>query len=273
MNSHQSIFAMKYPFVLALPSLLSAGCSSGGTSPGHSSTGLGAGPNDGGGADAEREAATAILPGCTAVQVIDASSLAGYVPACEQGYAHPSVCCHGGPTEPTVCEECTGSHPFSVCGSSSLSFPDPTTCCSLDDGAACVEVSVPPDAGYPFGGGCSYYCGPGGYPPGELADAGFPACPGAGINTPVDGPCAYCCSSSPDTFLPSGYLTTCPISACSCPESAPCVCGPQCSACPVGWHVPLGGQVDLCCRTSDAGATDCFSMANSITSNPRSANP
>jgi hypothetical protein len=217
------------------------------------------GPGDGGlpqGVDA--------IQGCPATQPVDVSAVSGSVPACNVGYAHPSVCCLASPTQATVCTECPAA-PFGACDSAALTFPDPRLCCSLD-GGACRDVSVgsiaPTDAG---NGACYYPCGPGGYPPDKLISSAvtIPACAdGMGSPNPV---CEYCCSGE-------GTATTCALNECNCPlelpGSPPCVCGPQCNVCPSGWQVPQGGT-DLCCRTDSLGEVECFSQATSIATNPQ----
>lgn len=227
------------------------------------------------------EGGATIINGCRVTEQVGASTISGYIPTCEAGYAHPNVCCRSGPREPTGCEECQ-SAPFRVCGDGSLAFPDPRTCCSLDDDTGCEEarvMSLLPDAGYPAGGvgSCAYACGPGGFPADELPDAGtsLAPCVGGALDGGSGVPCVYCCWTTPSSPCPGcppdGTDTLCASNVCSCPAevpgSPPCVCGPQCSACPAGWDVPASGQFDLCCRTNDAGVTDCFSIANSISSN------
>ncbi len=213
------------------------------------------------------------IQGCPATQPVDISTLGGAVggavPACSSGYAHASVCCQAGPSQPTICTECPAA-PFGVCDQDSLTFPDPGSCCSLDDGG-CSETSgaITPLVDTPFeggvlvgvpGGDCYYPCGPGGYPPGEPGDSapggGLPACADVLDGSSFAVTCLSCCT-------PGG----CPTNSCNCPAEGPCVCGPQCGGCPAGWQVPLGGT-DLCCRTNSAGVKECFSQATSITANP-----
>jgi hypothetical protein len=200
------------------------------------------------------EGASVLTPErCPASQPVDVSTVGAPlgtfqpVAACITGHAHPNVCCHAGPTQPTVCTECP-AEPFGVCDKESLTFPDPRSCCSLEDGGCTATTQS--DAG--VAGNCLFPCGPGGYPPNELGDAaGLPACSDM-VDSSFASQCAYCCV---------GSVKTAGCAANTCTQVG--ACGPQCGACPTGWQVPPGG-IDLCCRTDSAGVDECFSQANSI---------
>jgi hypothetical protein len=184
-------------------------------------------------------------------QAVPIPAIVGNVDLCPTGSAHPNVCCESGPDQATSCTETPGN-PFVPCSSKALTFPDPRTCCALDDASQCS----PGDGGAAPATGCSYLCPPGGFPPSELADPiGLPAC------TDVDNSlaCVYCCAG-----------VGCPTNQCSCPEfiggdGGGCHCGPSCGPCPSGWQTPQGIP-DLCCRTNPDGSAQCFSEASEVQS-------
>jgi hypothetical protein len=189
----------------------------------------------------------------------------GDVAPCPLGYAHPSVCCQAATDLPTVCSEASNP-PFQACRSPAITFPDPSTCCSLDTDSTCALPDG--DAAMQTGDAgpspsCYFQCGPGGYIPGQGpwdSGSGPPAC--ASVANPIGDaavsadPCVWCCSYG-----------GCPTNQVSCPSQG---CGSfvqagiQCDPCPAGWQTPTGGQYDLCCRTNSQGGTDCFSQATSI---------
>jgi hypothetical protein len=188
---------------------------------------------------------------------VNESVVVGNVAPCAPGFAHPSVCCHSGPQEPTVCAE-NVSAPFGRCGGGSLTFPDPRICCSLVRGAPdCAPATMLPgdsDAGV-LTEGCHLPCGPGGYPPGDAAS--FPACtdvPGIVIDGGILLPgavCEYCCVGDPGSCPGSGV-------SCLSPDCPPVTFG--CGSCPEGWQ-PARGVPDLCCRADGGTSPDCFSQA------------
>jgi hypothetical protein len=192
---------------------------------------------------------------CPAAQQIDASALSGSaVAGCNAGFAHPNVCCRAAPTQVTSCVECSGA-PFATCDTASLTFPDPSTCYSLEDGG-CTEAPSLTTASSDAGAAqnCYYPCGPGGYSPEELVDAAVtpPACSVAGGGSAPGVACTLCCFGGVGQVEPSPACNTCPPTGC------------QCGSCPAGWQVPTAVQYDLCCRTNSSGVTECFSQASSI---------
>ncbi len=211
---------------------------------------------DGAAADAGRT--------CNGATPVDTTILVGAVPPCEGGFAHPSVCCHAGPDEPTACTE-SQEDPFHPCGCDALTFPDPRTCCLLADPSECQ--APPANAG--ASGQCSYPCGPGAYPPDEEPGAGpngLPACTDvpngytdAGDVYPREA-CFYCClgtSCTTDvTFCGSGGG-----GSEGCPQPTQ-----GCGACPPGW-VNAQGIPDLCCLPDAGSVAACFSQAAVINSN------
>lgn len=189
-----------------------------------------------------------------ATQTVEVSTLKGSVSPCGAGFAHPNVCCASGPRQGTLCTE-NKAAPFLPCGRTSLTFPDPATCCPLDSDGACVRSAA--DAGVGSGlASCYFPCGPGAYSviedPGSVGPAS--ACTDVGE---TNLPCDYCCWGA-------GLNTSCSSNQCFCSPSGPCRCGPQCSACPPGWRA-ASGVPDLCCRTAAAtGTLECFSQADEI---------
>ncbi len=100
------------------------------------------------------------------LRTVDPASVTGSVPACQPQQAHPNVCCKGGPNEASDCVTYVNS-PFHKCDDGWTLYPDPGTCCDLNDPKTCV---VPPP-GPPPPTGCGYACAPGWWPvvnnPGE----------------------------------------------------------------------------------------------------------
>ena len=162
------------------------------------------------------------------------------VPQCPAGYEHPNICCQGAPYQATACTEDL-THPFGLCESEQLAYPDPNACCSLDNKTDCVQpsgVDSTPDAGQQ--NNCQNPCSPGAYPPPPLMDGWL---------------CVFGIGMSAEPTQPV-LRTSCtvPIDWCSNP-------------CPAGWSAPVGGQVDLCCQTGSGGQSFCFSQAALIGGN------
>jgi hypothetical protein len=186
--------------------------------------------------------------------------LAGAVPSCAPGYAHPNVCCAAGPNRPTTCTEDPGA-PFRACACEAFTFPDPRTCCSLATGSDCA---APPAAQPEDAGQCANACSPGDYSPDEVdggGASGLAACTDvpnqvddAGFVAAAFG-CLFCCFSG-----------GCGVNASSCGSSVPCGPAFLCGPCPAGWETAQGVP-DLCCR-GEAGSEECFSQAVRINSGP-----
>ncbi len=130
--------------------------------------------------------------------------VSGSVPACELGYAHPSVCCEPAPYQSAECVEDSDA-PFRSCGHW-LTFPDARTCCSLAGSKTCTAPMPVSARGSTVD--CDLPCGPGGYLPDDpLADAGPVGMPDC-ADDPM-GFCAACCygmfsetGSNPTTITP-----------------------------------------------------------------------
>lgn len=195
-----------------------------------------------GGAGSATEAAAGIS--------VPIAALSGSVPECGAGYAHPNVCCESPAALATQCTESLVT-PFTPCDPTvALTFPDPRTCCSLDGKVSCVAADAGGGGGGTTASGCQLPCSVGLAPPSTE--------PNCALTHQLAG-CTLCCT-----------LDTCTLyGECSCPaepaDAAPCDCPglASCNPCVAGWQAP-GGVPDLCCRTTDAGATECFSQADFI---------
>ena len=98
-------------------------------------------------------------------KVSPTSVTSGSVPACTTGQAHRNVCCTAGPNAPAECGVYV-TDPFHACASGATTYPDPTTCCDLNDPTSCAAPPpVPTDPPPPVG--CGYYCPPGWYASGS----------------------------------------------------------------------------------------------------------
>jgi hypothetical protein len=200
---------------------------------------------------------------------VDPTFLQGAVPACASGYAHPNVCCHGGPEVATVCLE-SADDPFRPCVCDTLTFPDPRTCCSLDDGGDCTAVGADAAAA----GSCHNPCGPGSFPPDELSWP-RPACTDVPTRTtdaglPIPGQtCFYCCAENISAPGCTGNFGTCIPN----PQGGLPICPDQtfgCGLCPDGWS-RVAGVPDLCCRVDGGPLVACFSQADGLSGNLRDA--
>jgi hypothetical protein len=183
---------------------------------------------------------------------------AGTVLVCNSGYAHPSVCCEPSLYQSPQCVE-NSEAPFRPCGRW-LTFPDPQTCCSLENGTQCMAPAPVNANGSAVE--CELPCGPGGFlpdDPEEDADGGWVNCADN-----ASGGCVACCSGmvSQAGSNPT-RASTVACSAIISSQGGPAICGG--GACPTGWKVPSGGQFDVCCNT---GAGECFSRATSIAPPP-----
>ena len=183
------------------------------------------------------------------------SAVSGTVGACPSGYAHPNVCCSASPSGASCVAY---ESPFQACATGSSTYPDPSSCCSLDDPTQCN--------GGPKTGGV----------------------PPTTCDCAVDDPSCACVNPTDAGVTPPGPICGCPdndptcncaadagvISICSCPDNDPsCACpvdaGPptpppiSCTyACPPGWYAPDGGAPGTCC-TSDGSSGACTGVASS----------
>ena len=209
-------------------------------------------------ADATVESDVGVV--CNGSEPVETIILAGQVPLCPTGFAHPNVCCQAGPNTPTNCSESPQS-PFQACGCYALTFPDPRTCCSLADSSSC-QPSGPVVDGGADAGQCSYPCGPGAYSPkragtsveAENACTDVPNVPVDGGGTAPSAGCDYCCFN--------GTVCATDLSGCLADDTCP---PPTwgCGACPTGWD-HAQGIPDLCCRMNVSMAQECFSQAAKI---------
>jgi hypothetical protein len=89
------------------------------------------------------------------------------VTSCSSTHAHPNVCCKGDANEPSSCVAYVNS-PFHPCEDGWGLYPDPTSCCDLNDPKSCA-APPPPVPAPPVS--CGYACAPGWWPvvnsPGE----------------------------------------------------------------------------------------------------------
>lgn len=180
--------------------------------------------------------------------VVPLAAVSSSVPACGSGYAHPNVCCGLGDAQSVVCRESPGA-PFSPCDPHvEFTYPDPRSCCPLDGEGSCVDVD--PDAGAVSSAttlaSCLSPCQVGEVPP---PSAPWPSC----ADNPMGVACECC-------FPGNGGCAV--YGECNCPPQPPCNCeGPPrpCGPCPSGWQAQPA--IDLCCRDTSAGATQCFSLS------------
>lgn len=91
---------------------------------------------------------------------VDPGAVGGQVPACATGAAHPNVCCVAEAGKAAQCGTYPGA-PFQPCDSGWTTYPDPRSCCSLDNPASCAPP--PPDPPPAPPGTCGYLCEPGWY--------------------------------------------------------------------------------------------------------------
>jgi hypothetical protein len=141
----------------------------------------------------------------------------------EARYAHPNVCCQA-TTSPATCGTYPMS-PFAPCPASYALYPDPRTCCSLDDPDPSLCIAAL-SASSSSASTCGYACAP-----------------GAGTTCTAAAPALAC--SEPACIAGETCVTSCPS-----------VCG----ACPTGFTVPDGGAA-LCYRADSGVGTEWFSQA------------
>jgi hypothetical protein len=215
----------------------------------------------------------------SALSTVDPGNVSGTVPSCGSGAAHPNVCCEAGPGKPAKCGSYDGE-PFHPCDDGWKTYPDPRSCCDLDDPTKCT---APPPAPPPPAGSCGYQCPPGWYgiggggccrttddggdgecfAPGNTGDAGTPADAGFDDGGPIsiDGGCAPTDDASVDSGCneppPPPLPPPTPIDAGQGPPPPPPPCNVQC---PMGWQ-PASGAPDVCCRETAPNQFECFSQS------------
>jgi hypothetical protein len=181
---------------------------------------------------------------------------------CEEGFAHPNVCCATAPGEGSACKAYPDS-PFQPCGGAAQTYPDPRTCCPLG-GPASDCHAAPADAGTTgsgsgtgSGGGsaCVYPCPP------TFVEMGAACCPlgatgsGACIVPATATACSSICNCPAE--LPDAGQGGC---TCATPTSCQALPPPSCGPCPAGWQVPEG-EPGLCCEEAPSGVIACFAQA------------
>jgi hypothetical protein len=154
--------------------------------------------------------------------------------SCPDGFANASVCCSAGDASSGRAPACESwpNAPFHPCPEDSLSYPDATSCCALDDPSHCVAIPVitlDAGSGLTSPSSCSNRCSPGFYGSSNTA----------------------CCQALPDgggvctDFASPGLQLECEF------------------VCPTGWATPndLSGDEDdeRCCNSTDPNlVTECF---------------
>ena len=198
-------------------------------------------------------------------EAVDLALVSGFVGACGAAYAHPNVCCQGGPDLPSSCETYPGQ-PFRSCDADAgyATFPDPRTCCPLDANGGCHWVdggTATGEAGGIDAAACAYACLPGQYASGGgccTSDGRTQTC--LGLAT-CDCPAAPICNCPP---IPSeGVEAGASEPSCVCPAAPACPLPPpvpSCSPCPSGWQAPER-EPGLCCRPQPGGVIECYSQA------------
>jgi hypothetical protein len=194
------------------------------------------------------------------LEAVSVTAVSGTIVECQEGFAHPNVCCEQGEGTTAACGVYAGA-PFQACDSSHTTFPDPRSCCPLDGSS--VDCVAPPRAPAPPPI-CGYACPVGQYQPegaspgtccfndGDVTACSAPACGGG---------CACACESGE------------PCPPCNCPEEPACPAPtPKCGACPTGWQVP-SGEPYLCCSEGSDGAIACFSQGVPPSSPLNGVNP
>jgi hypothetical protein len=199
------------------------------------------------------------------LSLVDPSTVSGTVPSCGTGDAHPNVCCQASAGQAAQCGVYIGA-PFQPCDSGWTAYPDPRSCCTLDDPSNC---GAPPPSPPPLPPGvCGYACEPGWYPiqngccqdtgngqgvcygwasagDGGIFDDGGPTtCVDAGFDDSGNGTPGCDPTPQPPT-----------ADAGDQPGQPPCT-----YACPAGWQRAVGAA-DVCCRDLGGGEIECFSQA------------
>jgi hypothetical protein len=225
-------------------------------------------------------AGVALLVSCTGklplgttsstAQAIDPALVSGPVSPCESGYAHPNVCCQGGPNEASACVVYP-DEPFQSCqsGPGLATFPDPRSCCPLDSPTG--HCHQPPSDGGPIGSGgggvneagigvpgCFDVCSPGFFvAPGSVGTCCNKDVCYASAVAACSAPVCACAAFIDDAGIPHDAGCTCPPTP-ACPTEPP---KPACDNCPPTWQPPLG-EPGLCCKEDEpTGIIRCFSQA------------
>jgi len=204
----------------------------------------------------------------TQLSLVDPKVVSGNAGACSAGEAHPNVCCDVGQGKDGTCGIYVGA-PFQPCDNGWTTYPDPRTCCSLENPNDCAPTPPNPP---PTVGTCTYPCEPGWYPIqngccqstgngngvcyGWASDGGYPD---AGIDDGgvFDGG-AFDAEVDAGT-VDSGCTTT--IDGGGSCDPQPPQPTPVCNLdCPNGWQHPQGAP-DICCRDT-GGVIECFSQAS-----------
>jgi hypothetical protein len=225
----------------------------------------------------------------SALSLVDPNQISAAPTACNSGAAHPNVCCQAASGQAAKCGTYP-DEPFHPCDSGWTLYPDPRSCCSLDDPTSCA---APPSSPPPVSGACTYACPPGWYPivdgccrdngdgsgecygwasagadAGEvdaeppdagLVDAGVfdagPA-PDTGPGGPFDGGVVGVDSGPfpPTSCAPGTYDVD---GSCVSVPPTPITCT---TTCPSGW-TPAENAPDVCCREISPNAFECFSQA------------
>ena len=196
---------------------------------------------------------------------VDPHTVGGNVPSCGAGDAHPNVCCEAGAGKAGTCGVYLGA-PFQPCDTGWTTYPDPRSCCALDDPQNCV--APPPTPPPPPPGVCGYACEPGWYPiqngccqstsNGDGVCYGW-ASGGSDGGTPDGGVVVGDGGIEPPAF-DAGCAPSIDGGPSCDPTPPPPLPQPPCDfACPSGWQHPTGTP-DVCCRDV-GGQIECFSQA------------
>jgi hypothetical protein len=180
--------------------------------------------------------------GKTDMQLMASTDVSGSVIPCPTGAAHRNACCQGGPNTAAACGVYPQA-PFHACDPDWMTYPDPATCCDLNDPSHCAappSVSPPTPTGH-----CVYACPPGYYPAGPIS--------------PRTGSCCSTPTSPPQN--PRGCFGWAPGSAY---DTGQTFCD---FVCPEGWQPLTPGSPDVCCRSLDGGV-ECFSQATGPAGTP-----
>lgn len=214
----------------------------------------------------------------SSMALVDPGQVSGTVTACAAGEAHPNVCCDAQPGQGAKCGVYP-SDPFHPCDTGWKTYPDPRSCCSLEDSSKCD--APPPNPPSPPTGTCAYACPPGWYPitdgcchdngdgSGECygwASAGDGGAADGGVVEVDAGPAPDAGTIPDDAGFPDA--TPVPVGCApgyqdvdgSCVLPAP-MPGPACDyTCPAGWQ-PATNAPDVCCREIAPDTFECFSQA------------
>jgi hypothetical protein len=171
-----------------------------------------------------------------------ALTLAASVGTCTaERYAHPNVCCLAN-ADASTCGTYPMS-PFAPCPAGFDLYPDPSSCCDLDDPTQCSDAMAS-NAG--VASTCVTSCSPGYYEPapGKCCAAGSAAGGASGACVPsANFPPAVC---NGPVCLDGGACAA----ACN-----------GCGGCPAGFVFPADGSATTCCSDDAGGGRECFSLA------------